>query len=130
MGWSRTECAGKTAPCLGYPVAFILWYRINQSRSHGSLLLNENKGITVLHYLQTEKYVCLKPKKPAYRRDFPEYSTLAPNGFFWDSQHKCIHFSGSTAHPMLCPLDSPTQSYFRSNIILNFEQATYFSIVF
>lgn len=57
-------CWEDSLMCLGYPMAFILWYKIiSQSRSHGTLLLNENKGITVLHYLQTHwKYVCLNQR--------------------------------------------------------------------
>lgn len=52
-----------------------------------NLLLNENKGIRVLHFLQTQWKICISGTKKACLQVsfFPEYSTLAPDGFFWNS---------------------------------------------
>lgn len=59
-----------------------------------------------------EKYIYLKPKKPAHGWDFPKYSTLAQNALFWNFQQECICFKGNTTHPKPCTLDNPTQIIF------------------
>lgn len=103
-----------------------------------NLLLNENKGIRVLHFLQTQWKICISGTKEAclqvsFFQSIQHWPHMASSG----TQHKCIHFDGSWkwthpkwTHPKLCPLGNLTKNYFWSNIILNFEQVTYFSVVF